>query len=60
MLIGANTAVYGGRADRLDLDLTDEVDDGLGRATPLQGQVELVSSMRNWFSFVPDRTWKSS
>ena len=27
---------------------------GSDRATPLQGQVVLVPSIRNWFSFVPE------
>src|SRR5712671_6629850 len=27
---------------------------GSDRATPLQGQVKFVPSIRNWFSFVPD------
>src|SRR5688572_31154671 len=27
---------------------------GSDRATPLHGQVKLVPSIRNWFSFVPD------
>ena len=36
------------------MDLLDDVDARLGRATPLHGQVKLVPSMRNAFSLTAD------